>query len=39
MTHAANKIAAVTSQMGHEIPIGLGVIGFMPGLAGYSLNK
>jgi hypothetical protein len=32
MTHAANKIMAVTQQMNHEIPIGVGVLGFMPGL-------
>ena len=33
MTHAAHKVYVVTQQMGHEIPIGLGVLGFMPGLA------
>ena len=29
MTHVANKIATVTQPM---IPIGVGVLGFMPGL-------
>jgi uncharacterized membrane protein (Fun14 family) len=33
MSHAAHKVYVVTQQMNHEIPIGLGVIGFMPGLA------
>ena len=33
VSHAANKIAVVTQSMGHEIPIGLGVLGFIPGLA------
>jgi uncharacterized membrane protein (Fun14 family) len=33
MTHAANKITTVTQNMGHEIPIGLGLVGFVPGLA------
>ena len=32
MTHLANKIATVTQHMNHEIPIGVGVLGFMPGL-------
>ena len=32
MTHIANKIATVTQHMNHEIPIGIGVLGFMPGL-------
>ena len=32
MTHLANKIAIVTQHMNHEIPIGVGVLGFMPGL-------
>jgi uncharacterized membrane protein (Fun14 family) len=32
MTHVANKIATVTQHMNHEIPIGVGVSGFMPGL-------
>jgi uncharacterized membrane protein (Fun14 family) len=33
LTHLANKIATVTQHMNHEIPIGVGVLGFMPGLA------
>ena len=33
VSHAANKIAVVTQSMGHEIPIGLGIMGFIPGLA------
>ena len=33
MTSAIHKLSVVTQNMGHEIPIGLGVIGFMPGLA------
>jgi hypothetical protein len=32
MTHVANRIAAVTQHKNHEIPIGVGVLGFMPGL-------
>src|SRR5215831_6063134 len=32
LTHIANKIATVTQHMNHEIPIGVGVLGFMPGL-------
>jgi uncharacterized membrane protein (Fun14 family) len=32
MTHVANKIATVTQHINHEIPIGVGVLGFMPGL-------
>ena len=32
MTHVANKIATVTQNMNHEIPIGVGVLGFMLGL-------
>jgi hypothetical protein len=31
MTHVANRIAAVTQHMNHEIPIGL--LGFAPGVA------
>lgn len=31
MTHAVNKITAVTQNMGHSIPIGLGLVGFVPG--------
>jgi len=30
MAQAAHKAAVVTQNMGHEIPIGLGVIGFIP---------
>ena len=33
LTHLANKIATVTQHINHEIPIGVGVLGFMPGLA------
>jgi hypothetical protein len=33
MSHIAHKAYVVTQQIGHEIPIGLGVVGFMPGLA------
>ena len=32
LAHLANKIATVTQHMNHEIPIGVGVLGFMPGL-------
>lgn len=32
MTHAVHKAYVVTQQTGHQIPIGLGVIGFVPGL-------
>jgi hypothetical protein len=32
ITHAANKIATVTQHMNHEIPIGVGLLGFVPGL-------
>ena len=32
LTHLATKIATVTQHMNHEIPIGVGVLGFMPGL-------
>jgi uncharacterized membrane protein (Fun14 family) len=32
MTHVANRIAAVTQHMNHEIPIGLGLLGFAPGV-------
>jgi len=32
LTHLANKMATVTQHMNHEIPIGVGVLGFMPGL-------
>ena len=30
--HVANKIATVMQHMNHEIPIGVCVLGFMPGL-------
>jgi uncharacterized membrane protein (Fun14 family) len=33
MLHVANKITIVTQHMNHEIPIGVSVLGFMPGLA------
>jgi uncharacterized membrane protein (Fun14 family) len=33
MTHAANKIATITQHMNHEIPIGIGLLGFAPGVA------
>ena len=32
MTHVANRIAAVTQHMNHEIPIGMGLLGFAPGV-------
>ena len=32
MTHVANRITAVTQHMNNEIPIGVGVLGFTPGL-------
>ena len=32
MTHVANKIATVMQHMNHQIPIGVGVLGFMPGV-------
>ena len=32
MTHVANRIAAVTQHMNHEIPIGIGLLGFAPGV-------
>jgi uncharacterized membrane protein (Fun14 family) len=32
MTHVVNKISIITQQMGHEIPIAVGVLGFVPGL-------
>jgi len=28
MTHAANKIATITQHMNHEIPVGMGLLGF-----------
>jgi uncharacterized membrane protein (Fun14 family) len=33
MTHAANKLYTITQHMNHEIPIGMAVLGFVPGLA------
>ena len=32
LTHLANKIATVTQQINHEIPIGMGLLGFAPGV-------
>ena len=32
MTHVANKITTVVQHMNHEMPIGVGVLGFTPGL-------
>jgi uncharacterized membrane protein (Fun14 family) len=32
MTHTINKITTVTQNMGHEIPIGIGLLGFAPGV-------
>ena len=32
MTHVVNRIAAVTQHMSHEIPIGMGLLGFAPGV-------
>jgi uncharacterized membrane protein (Fun14 family) len=32
MTHFANRIAAVTEHMNHEIPIGMSLLGFAPGV-------
>jgi uncharacterized membrane protein (Fun14 family) len=32
MTHIANEIATVTQHMNHEIPIGIGLLGFAPGV-------
>jgi uncharacterized membrane protein (Fun14 family) len=31
-THVANKIATVIQHMNHEIPIGMGLLGFVPGV-------
>jgi len=33
MEHAAHTLTQVTQQMGHEVPIGIGVVGFPPGMA------
>jgi uncharacterized membrane protein (Fun14 family) len=32
VTHVLNKISVITQHMGHEIPIAVGVLGFVPGL-------
>src|SRR5215467_300951 len=32
MEHAAHKVYVVTQQMGHSIPIGAGLMGFVPGV-------
>ena len=32
MTHVANRIAAVTQHMNHEIPIGMSLLEFAPGV-------
>jgi uncharacterized membrane protein (Fun14 family) len=32
MTHVVNRIAAVTQHVNHEIPIGMGLYGFAPGV-------
>ena len=32
LTHLANKIATVTQHMNHEIPIGMGLLGFASGV-------
>jgi len=33
MTNATHTLTQVTQQMGHEIPIGMGLVGFLPGMA------
>ena len=33
MTHTVNKIAAITQHMGQSIPIGVGLVGLITGLA------
>jgi hypothetical protein len=39
MTHVANKIATVMQHMNHEIPIGMGLLGFAPGvLLGFEMK-
>lgn len=38
MTHVVNKISVITQHMGHEVPIDVGVRGFVPGLV-LGLNK
>ena len=32
MTHAVNKVSIITQQIGHDVPIAVGVLGFVPGL-------
>ena len=32
MTHAVNKLLAVTQNMNHEVPIGMSLLGFAPGV-------
>jgi len=32
MTHVTNRIAAVAQHMNHEIPIGMGLLAFTPGV-------
>ena len=32
MTHVANRIAAVTQHMNHKMSIGIGLLGFAPGV-------
>jgi uncharacterized membrane protein (Fun14 family) len=32
LTHLANKIATVTQHMNHEVPVGMGLLGFAPGI-------
>ena len=32
MTLAANKLYSLTQHMNHEIPIGMGLLGFAPGV-------
>ena len=32
MTHAANKVATITQHMNDEIPVGMGLLGFEPGV-------
>jgi len=33
MTHAVNKLLAVTQDMNHEVPMEMGLLGFAPGVA------
>jgi hypothetical protein len=32
MMHAVNKAVIITQHINHEIPIGMGVLGFTPGM-------